>query len=218
MLGMLKDDDFRKVLPDLDSVDPIGAIRLRARELWHAEGSPSEVDIKLLFEKARFELGSSSRQPKRQRKPLTTNRGNVAQVDPELARLADSSNDRLKTVIIEAIKERPNEHESICLARLLHMNALILSDQTRIEPQSIETIAALLADIAGDYPEDLLDELKVSDFRDLDSEVKKKFWTRMISGIFEEDEALTFSTRLTIMRYVSLLKASRLVSDVAFEG
>ena len=215
---MLKDDDFRKVLPDLDSVDPIGVIRLRARELWRAQGSPAEVDIKLLFEKAQSEISLSSLPPSRKRKPLTTNRGNITQVDPELARLADKCNCRLKTVIIEAIKERPNEHESICLARLLHMNALILSDQTRIEPQSIETIAGLLADIAGDYPEDLLEELKVDDFRNIEPETKKKYWTRMISGIFEEDEALTFSTRLTIMRYVSLLKASRLVSDVAFEG
>lgn len=219
--AMLDDNDFRRVVPNIDAVDPIGAIRIRARELWRSDGSPREVDLKSLFERAESEvLGAAGRQSRgaiasaeRQVRKI-----NASVIDSELAKLAASSGPPLLRVIIEAIRERPNEHEAICLARLLHSNALVLADQSRIERQTIPAIAELLADIAGEYPEEFLKQHKAADFRTIPRQQRADFWSEKFSRLLDVDEPLTFNSRLTIMRYVSLLRASCLVSDVHFEG
>ncbi len=216
---MLNDEDFRKILPNLDSVDPIGAIRRRAREMWRSEGSPANVDIKLLFERAETEVLGPARTASPSA-PAARNKPRVDQqpVEAELREFLSDPSDTLRSVIIEAIRTRPTEHEAVCLARLLNSNCLILQDQSKIERRTVLQAAELLADIAKEYPADLLEANNVTDYREIDKKVRAAYWNAKLSKIFDEDEALTFSDRLTIMRYVSLLRASSAISDVQFEG
>ena len=214
--SMFTDDEFRKIIPNIDTIDPVGAIRARAKEIWKTEGSNQNVDLKVLFNRAESEIlgGERNRAPTTRIKRMPEE----LSVDPELQSLVSDSSNLLRSIIVEAIKTRPDEHEAICLAYLLHSNAIVLNDQTRIEPQPVNIISSLLADIAGEYSASFMEQQKSNDFRSIAQRIRTEYWMKKITGIFEKDEALTFSSRHTIMRLVSMLNASRRVADVAFQG
>ena len=213
---MLNDDDFRKVIPNLDAIDPVGAIRRRARELWRTDGSAENVDIKSLFNRAESDIlgGDRNRAPTQRLKRMPEE----LSVDPELQSMVGDTSNLLRSVLVEAIKTRPDEHESICLAYLLHSNALVIENKIRIEPLKVEAIASLLADLSREYSAAFLEQQKSSDFRTIPPRARTDYWNKKISKIFETDEALTFSARHTIMRFVSMLMASRRVTEVVFQG
>ncbi|MCB0322419.1 MAG: hypothetical protein KDD69_02565 [Bdellovibrionales bacterium] len=200
---------------NLDIVDPLGEIRSYAKELWRRDGAPSEKDWTDYWEKAEamvvggVSYGAPSGRQERTVPDVTSSPGLTAGIN--------QSENPLLSVVASAITKELDEHEAMCLANILRTHTLTVQGVGSIEPASNEAVAAILSEVAREYPVELLQQHGTGspDFRSIPVEARQLYWSKKIAEWSAADVALSNADRNTVYRLLDRLRSeSRVLAIV----
>ncbi len=209
---MPNEKDLESKIPNLKIIDPVGAIRSRAKILFQEAGAPSGKDWTDFFETAEQEMigrGVPSQQPRqRPAQPVVT--------PSAMMKAAAASDDTIISIVGAGMENPLNEHEALELGYILMHNEIKLNDESLIKAHSALEAAEILVEVSDDYRPDFLQVCKVSTGMEAPKEKRIAYWEDLLSEAERKDEALTNLDRLTIQRIVKALRASNRIKDIKY--
>lgn len=219
--------DPKQVIPNIDIIDPIGEIRTRAKELWAEAGKPEGTFWTNYFSKAEDDMLAQHGDPsqpqvsqKNHAPPSASDPESVSDSEPvseEITRIIETSNNRLVSVLAEALKIKLLEHECFCLSKILTTYRIMYTDNETVGPCSVREIAVVFADLASEYQAKFLEQTGVQDETALSFEDRVSYWEQKLNTFASKDEALTYSDRNTIDRLLDRLRKSNQIADLMFQ-
>ena len=182
---------------NVDLIDPLGEIRGRAKELWQKAGSPSDRSWESFFNDAERDLtaGKSDGVPSGRQKHFL----HEASLSKEFEALIESNDDILLQCILRATKEPIQEHDALCLGRILTECSLKLPSGVSSAPLTTFDAAHYLAFVSAEYSNDFIQSsggsIDAASHAD-----KQSYWDEKLSTLALHDEALTNADRNSIAR------------------
>ena len=197
----------------LKVVDPIGEIQRTAQRLHKEAGYPSGVDWRDYWGVAEDLLtaGLSGNEPS------DRTRGAAASptVSLEITQLAAQQADIPLAILATALHATLDEHESMCLGRMLRDTAIVAADNgAKHGPFTIEQIAGYLAQLAHEYDASFLQQNMASRYQDVAMPKRQGYWVAKLEAQSKQDEPLTHADQNTMHRLAFLLRKCERVKDL----
>ncbi len=194
-------------------VDPLGEIQRTAQRLHKEAGSPGGVDWRDYWGVAEDLLtaGRSGHEAS------DRTRGGPAAptVSLELTELATQHDDVPLSLLAAALRSTLDEHESMCLGRMLRDTAIIATEGgAKHGPFSLEQIAGYLAHLGHEYDGALLQQNAASRYQDVPVPKRQAYWLGKLELQKKNDEPLTHADQNTMQRLASQLRKCERVKDL----
>lgn len=200
-------DDMLKV------VDPLGEIQRTAQRLHKEAGFPSGVDWRDYWGVAEDLLtaGLSGNEPSdRSRGAAST-----PTVSLEITELAAQKSDIPLAILAAALHMTLDEHEALCLGRMLHDTAIVAADGgAKYGPFPLEQVAGYLAQLAHEYDASFLQQQMASRYQEVALAKRQSYWLAKLEVQRKQDEPLTHADQNTMHRLASQLRKCDRVRDL----
>jgi hypothetical protein len=212
---MSNDSEIEKKIPNIKVIDPVGAIKARAKVLYLDAGSPADKDWADFFAAAEQQMISASHAPggagPKKKKP-------EPKPQSEMMKAAAASGNVIVSIIGAGSVDPLNESETTALGYVLIHNDILFSDGTLIKAHGPREAAEVAVEVTGDYRSEFLEKHKVQQGQAAPIEARIAYWEHMISDMWEHDEALTNLDRLTIQRIVHRLRQDSRIKEFKYIG
>ena len=80
-----------------------------------------------------------------------------------------------------------------------------MKDGGTLSADSNQAISEVLAELAQEYPDDMLIQAGVQEFSQLPIKKRSDYWLGRINKLFDDDKPLTFADRNTISRLLDMI-------------
>ena len=200
----------------LKIMDPLGEIQRTAQQLHKESGSPSGVDWRDYWGVAEDLLtagrsGNDASNRSRQSASGPT-------ISLEISQLAAQRSDLPLSLIAESLHTTLDEHESLCLGRVLSDTVIVAAeDGSKHGPFSKDQIAYFLAHLAHEYDSSFLQQHGASAFADVEVSKRQGYWVQQLESQQRKDEPLTHADQNTMHRLASQLRKCERVKDLVQE-
>ncbi len=195
----------KRVIPNLDRIDPIGEIKTRASELWQQAGSQSTEDWTDYFDEAEKQLMRGRSAESLTATPRSKSEHLDKPIPEPLKALITKSENPLVALLARTFSRFVDEHESLCLGHIFRNNRFQMKDGGTLSADSNQAISEVLAELAQEYPDDMLIQAGVQEFSQLPIKKRSDYWLGRINKLFDDDKPLTFADRNTISRLLDMI-------------
>lgn len=204
----------KRIIPNLDKIDPIGEIKTRASELWQQAGSQSAEDWTDYFDEAEKQLmrGRSAGTPTAA--PRSKSEHAESPIPEQLQALIINSKNPLVAFLAQTFSRFVDEHESLCLGHIFRNNRFQMKDGGTLMADSNQAIAEVLAELGREYPDEVLKQAGVQEFLQIPINKRSEYWLARINKLFDDDKPLTFADRNTISRLLDMIMHEGRVAKV----
>lgn len=125
--------------------------------------------------------------------------------------------DVLMPIVASALGMFLDEHESICLARILQTNAFMLREGGMpVGRYDVETCAKIVARMCREYTEEFLNQHRARNFLDIPVDARYDYWLRKLQWVKDADEPLTYADQNTLRRLTGLLSSDNRLLGVKY--
>ena len=171
----------------LKVVDPLGEIQRTAQRLHKEAGFPRGVDWG----------------------------GSTPTVSLEITELAAQKSDIPLAILAAALHMTLDEHEALCLGRMLHDTAIVAADGgAKYGPFPLEQVAGYLAQLAHEYDASFLQQQMASRYQEVALAKRQSYWLAKLEVQRKQDEPLTHADQNTMHRLASQLRKCDRVRDL----
>lgn len=204
----------------MDIVDPLGEIRLRAKQLWKEDGEPKDKTWTDYWTQAEEELlgGPPPGRPSIKKHVRDKAEEPAEPLPVELQTLVEESDNPLLSAIASTLRRYLTEHEALCLTSILRSCRITLVDQQGIGPCDIPTVANILAALGKEYDPEFVSKCGAKQPQEISLEKRVDYWNRKLEDTVARDEPLTYSDRNTINRLMGELAGGKEIVELVFEA
>jgi hypothetical protein len=205
-------------LPDnFDAVDPLGEIRSCARDLWNQDGAPADKDWTHYWSQAeKLTLGGKSSGAPSGRVKVAASPRQDRPLSSSLQEILENEDELLPSLLAGAFRRALNDHECLCLARILETYSFKLTGGRNLPASTPDEISAALALLAGEYDSDFLSAYSSLNLLTIPVQQRTRYWAKKCQKMREEDNALSFADRNTVHRLLDELKHEPRVQELVF--
>ena len=211
----MSDPALEKLLASLQVRDPLGEISARARELWQQAGSPADRTWQTFLNQAESDLMAGRGSAPKPQVPQNVVSKPASPYHIHLTQYRQSTQGLAK-VLATAFDNPLNDHEVVCLVRILNTHQIVLTSgkSSPPTPASIDEALRLVTPLTCDYPAAFLSEYKTSDPFMVPEAKRIAFWRAIIEQQAELDSPLTAADRNTLHRLASTISSQPLIASI----